>query len=155
MMETIEVSCHWAEVTSASQEVQNEIPAADADWESSGEEEPSSVETSKAGGEPSSADKETEVEPSSDEKDGSCTVGEIALFKLCGELYIEADDCACEERSSWCEEGEIHVGQNAKRPLWSTVVRLSGGEAVPQKEQDEERSCEDSKDEEVGTLIEG
>ena len=69
-------SATGAKVTDESQEVQDEIPAADADWESSGEGEPSSEETSKARGEPSSEEKETEVEPSSDGKDGSCNVVE-------------------------------------------------------------------------------
>ena len=63
-------------MTDKLQEVQDEIPAADADWESSVVGEPSSEKNSTAKGESSSAEKETEVEQNSAEKDESCIVGD-------------------------------------------------------------------------------
>ena len=97
--------------------MQDEIPAADADWESSVEGEPSSEKLTTAKGEPSSAEKETEVEQSSAEKDESCIV--VESCKVCeksltgekDETPVEEAAWACEEKSSDCEDMKIHVEQ--------------------------------------------
>ena len=75
-----------AKVTEESQEVQDEIPSANADWESSVVGEPSSEKFSN--GESSSAEKGSELEENSSANDDSCIVGDsckVCEMSLTGE----------------------------------------------------------------------
>ena len=65
-----------AKVTEESQAVQDEIPSANADWESSDEGESNSEKFPSAGEEPSSEEKGTEAEENSSTRDDSCKVGD-------------------------------------------------------------------------------
>ena len=65
-----------AKVTEEARVVQDEIPSANADWESSVVGESNSEKFPRANGEPSSEEKGTEVEENSSVKDESCIISE-------------------------------------------------------------------------------
>ena len=76
-------------MTEESQEVQDEIRSANADWESSVVGELNSEKFPKANGEPSSEEKGTEVEDNSSVKDESCIIGESC--NVCGKSSVVSE----------------------------------------------------------------